>query len=52
MTWQGMFGVGKSIDSLLDVSLSYRALYYDMHGTGLLMKTTMKGPQLALTLKF
>ena len=52
LTWQAMLGVGKSINRLIDVSASYRALYYDMHGAGLLMKTTMQGPQIAVTFNF
>lgn len=52
MTWQGVIGVGKTFDKWIDVSLAYRALYYDMSGSGLLQKTTMKGPQLAATFNF
>lgn len=52
MTWQGMIGVGKTFDKWIDVSLAYRALYYDMSNNGLLQKTTMKGPQLAATFNF
>ncbi|MBU3620892.1 hypothetical protein [Polynucleobacter sp. CS-Odin-A6] len=52
MTWQGMIGVGKTFDKWIDVSLAYRALYYDMNSNGLLQKTTMKGPQLAATFNF
>ena len=49
LTWQAMLGVGKTIEKCIDVSLSYRTLYYDMTGSGLLQKTTFKGPQLAAT---
>lgn len=52
MTWQAMLGVGKTFDKWIDVSLAYRALYYDMNSNGLLQKTTMKGPQLAATFNF
>ena len=52
MTWQGMIGVGKTFDKWIDISLAYRALYYDMSSNGLLQKTTMKGPQLAATFNF
>ncbi|APC05644.1 hypothetical protein [Polynucleobacter asymbioticus] len=52
MTWQGMIGVGKTFDKWIDVSLAYRALYYDMSNNGLLQKTTMKGPQLAASFNF
>jgi hypothetical protein len=52
LTWQAMLGVGKTFNKLVDVSLSYRALYYDMKSNGLLMKTTMQGPQLAVSLNF
>lgn len=52
MTWQGMIGVGKTFEKWVDVSLAYRTLYYDMAGSGLLQKTTFKGPQLAATFKF
>jgi hypothetical protein len=52
ITWQAMLGVGKTFDKWIDVSLAYRALYYDMSSNGLLQKTTMKGPQLAATFNF
>ncbi len=52
ITWQAMVGVGKSFGKLIDASLSYRALYYDMKAGGVLQKTTMQGPQLAITFKF
>lgn len=52
LTWQVMAGVGKSFGSLIDVSLTYRALYYDMKAGGVLQKTTMQGPQAAITFKF
>ena len=52
MTWQGILGVGKTFEKLVDVSLAYRTMYYDMNGDGLLQKTTFKGPQLAATFKF
>lgn len=52
LTWQVMAGVGKSFGSLIDASLTYRALYYDMKTGGVLQKTTMLGPQVAVTFKF
>lgn len=52
MTWQGIIGVGKTFEKWVDVSLAYRTLYYDMSGSGLLQKTTFKGPQIAATFKF
>lgn len=52
LTWQVMAGVGKSFGSLIDASLTYRAMYYDMKSSGVLQKTTMQGPQLAVTFKF
>lgn len=52
LTWQAMFGVGKTFAKWVDVSLTYRALYYDMNGGGLLQKTTFQGPQLAATFNF
>lgn len=52
LTWQVMAGVGKSFGSLIDASLTYRALYYDMKSGGVLQKTTMQGPQVAVTFKF
>lgn len=52
LTWQAMLGVGKTFSSLIDASLTYRALYYDMKDGGVLQKTTMQGPQLAVTFKF
>jgi hypothetical protein len=52
LTWQAMAGVGKTFNSLIDASLTYRALYYDMKDGGVLQKTTMLGPQIAVTFKF
>jgi hypothetical protein len=52
ITWQGILGVGKTFEKWIDASLSYRYMYYDMKGDGLLQKTTFKGPQLAVTFKF
>lgn len=52
LTWQAMAGVGKTFGSLIDASLTYRALYYDMKDGGVLQKTTMLGPQVAITFKF
>jgi hypothetical protein len=52
LTWQAMAGVGKTFGSLIDASLTYRALYYDMKAGGVLQKTTMLGPQVAVTFKF
>ena len=52
LTWQVMAGVGKSFGGLIDASLTYRALYYDMKSGGVLQKTTMLGPQVAVTFKF
>jgi len=52
LTWQVMAGIGKSFGSLIDASLTYRALYYDMSSGGVLQKTTMQGPQAAITFKF
>lgn len=52
LTWQAMLGVGKTIEKWVDVSLTYRELYYDMTGDGLLQKTTFKGPQLAVSFNF
>jgi hypothetical protein len=52
ITWQAMVGVGKSFGKLIDASLTYRALYYDMKAGGVLQKTTMQGPQIAVTFKF
>ncbi len=52
LTWQAMLGVGKTFNKLVDVSLTYRALYYDMNNGGVLQKTTMQGPQLAVSLNF
>lgn len=52
LTWQAMAGVGKTFGKLIDASLTYRALYYDMKDGGVLQKTTMLGPQVAVTFKF
>ncbi len=52
VTWQAMAGVGKTFNKVVDASLTYRALYYDMKDGGVLAKTTMLGPQIAVTFKF
>ena len=52
LTWQAAAGIGKTFSQLVDASLSYRALYYDMKSTGVLQKTTMQGLQLAVSFKF
>ena len=52
LTWQAMAGIGKTFNKVVDASLSYRALYYDMKDGGVLQKTTMLGPQAAVTFKF
>jgi len=52
LTWQAMLGVGKTFSNFIDASLTYRALYYDMKDGGVLQKTTMQGPQVAVTFKF
>jgi hypothetical protein len=52
LTWQAMAGIGKTFSPLIDASLTYRALYYDMKDGAVLQKTTMQGPQIAVTFKF
>ncbi|QWD62581.1 hypothetical protein [Polynucleobacter sp. MWH-UH25E] len=52
LTWQVAAGVGKTFNNLIDASLVYRALYYDMKSGAVLQKTTMQGPQLSVTFKF
>ena len=52
LTWQAMAGIGKTFNKMVDASLTYRALYYDMKDGGVLQKTTMLGPQVAITFKF
>ena len=52
LTWQVMAGIGKTFNKVIDASLTYRALYYDMKDGGVLQKTTMLGPQVAVTFKF
>jgi hypothetical protein len=52
LTWQVAAGVGKTFNHLIDASLTYRALYYDMKSSAVLQKTTMQGPQLSVTFKF
>jgi hypothetical protein len=52
VTWQAMAGIGKTFNKVVDASLMYRALYYDMKDGGVLAKTTMLGPQIAVTFKF
>lgn len=52
VTWQAMTGIGKTFNNLIDASLTYRALYFDMKDGGVLAKATMFGPQVAVTFKF
>ena len=52
LTWQVAAGVGKTFNNLIDASLTYRSLYYDMKSSAVLQKTTMQGPQLSVTFKF
>jgi hypothetical protein len=52
VTWQLMAGIGKTFNKVIDASLTYRALYYDMKDGGVLQKTTMLGPQVAVSFKF
>ena len=52
ITWQVMAGIGKTFNKVIDASLTYRALYYDMKDGGVLQKTTMQGPQVAVSFKF
>jgi len=52
VTWQLMAGIGKTFTKAIDASLTYRALYYDMKDGGILQKTTMQGPQVAVSFKF
>jgi hypothetical protein len=52
VTWQAMTGIGKTFNNLIDASLTYRALYFDMKDGGVLAKSTMFGPQVAVTFKF
>ena len=52
VTWQVMAGVGKTFNKVVDASLTYRAMYYDMKDGGVLAKATMLGPQIAVTFKF
>lgn len=51
LTWQAMLGVAKAYD-WGDISLAYRALYYDMKSTGSLQKVTFSGAMLGVTVPF
>lgn len=51
VTWQAMTGIAKAFP-WGDVTLAYRALYYDMGSSGVLQKTTMSGPVLGATFNF
>jgi hypothetical protein len=42
LTWQVAAGVGKTFNSLIDASLTYRALYYDMKSGGVYKKLLCK----------
>lgn len=52
LTWQAALGIGKTVNDLIDTSLTYRALYFDMKSGDLLQKTTLQGLQLSVTFKF
>ena len=51
VTWQAATGIAKAF-SWGDITLAYRALYYDMKSGGVLQKTTMSGPVLGATFNF
>lgn len=51
LTWQALLGVGKAFD-WGDLTLAYRALYYDMKSTGSLQKVTFQGVNLGATFHF
>ena len=51
LTWQALLGVGKAFD-WGDLTLAYRALYYDMKSTGSLQKVTFQGLNLGATFHF
>lgn len=51
VTWQALLGVGKAY-SWGDVSLGYRALYYDMKSSGALQKVTFQGLNLGVSFNF
>jgi hypothetical protein len=51
LTWQAMLGIGKAFD-WGDISLGYRALYYDMKSSGALQKVTFQGANLGATFHF
>jgi hypothetical protein len=51
LTWQAYLGIGKAYD-WGDITLGYRALYYDMKSSGTLQKVTFQGAALAATFNF
>lgn len=51
LTWQAMLGIGKAFD-WGDLSLGYRALYYDMKSSGALQKVTFQGANLGASFHF
>lgn len=51
LTWQAMLGVGTAYD-WGDLTLGYRALYYDMKSAGSLQKVTFQGLNLGATFHF
>jgi hypothetical protein len=51
LTWQAMLGVAKAYE-WGDVSLGYRALYYDMDSSGSLQKVTFSEAILGVTVPF
>lgn len=51
LTWQALLGVGKAFD-WGDLTLGYRALYYDMKSAGSLQKVTFQGVNLGATFHF
>jgi hypothetical protein len=51
MTWQAMLGIGRAY-GWGDLTLGYRALYYDMKSSGSLQKVTFQGLNLGATFHF
>lgn len=55
MTWQGSLGIGKAVSKKVDVSLSYRALGFDIKSgsnDSTLIKGLFHGPQFMTTINF
>lgn len=55
MTWQASVGIGKAVSKMVDVSLIYRTVYFDINSgpeNSSLLKGTFHGPQIKATFNY